>query len=148
MDQIIASKHVVRLLVLVIVLVRIIEENISGGHMNTYPYSFTDNAILDICYVHFLFLGISGSFRLRLSPPHGVGNVSDACEGALLSSPAGTTGPVAASGAMAISQSVSGSLLEDVGESSSTKTSCTSLHTIKKLNDSLFRGTLMFGTYE
>lgn len=72
--------------------------------------------------LRFLFFGISGSLRRLRSPVHGCVGVPQNGGPFLFSFTVGgpLTGPATSP---VISQSVSGSLLEDVGDSSSTSTS-------------------------
>lgn len=77
-------------------------------------------------YVHFLFLGISGSFLLLLSPFQG-GVELPKDGGCFTLFPFNDDGSLGCKTSPFISQSISRSLLEDVGESSSTVTSCTKL---------------------
>lgn len=82
--------------------------------------------MLKSCNIHFLFLGISGSFRLLRSPFQG-GVELPRDGGCLILFPFNDGGSLGCKLSPFISQSVSRSLLEDVGESSSTVTSCTNL---------------------
>lgn len=77
-------------------------------------------------YLHFLFLGISGSFLLLLSPVQG-GEELSAEEDCFNEVPFNDGEQLLCNLSSFISQSISRSLLEDVGESSSTVTSCTNL---------------------